>query len=61
MKRLLCLPSTYLGLPILLWRHGQQLRTPFNHYAFSPGARADFHAPSPVVDAIHGRTGPGFP
>jgi hypothetical protein len=47
-----------LGLPILLWRHGQQLRTPFNHYAFSPGSRADFHAPSPVVDAIRGRTRP---
>lgn len=47
-----------LGLPILLWRHGQQLHPSFNHYAFSPGPRTDFHAPSPVVAALRRRASP---
>jgi hypothetical protein len=41
-----------LGLPVLLWRHGQYLQSSLNHYAFSPGQRADFHAPSPVMAAL---------
>lgn len=51
-----------LGLPLLLWRHSQQLGTVFHHYAYSPGARADFHAPSPavaLVDAHRRDRGPG--
>jgi hypothetical protein len=38
-----------IGMPLLLWRHGQYLRSSFNHYVFSPGERVDFHAPSPAV------------
>ena len=38
-----------IGLPLLLWRHGQYLQSSFNHYVFSPGERVDFHAPSPAV------------
>lgn len=41
-----------LGLPVLLWRHGQYLQSSFNHYAFSPGERADFHAPSAAVETL---------
>ena len=46
-----------LGLPVLLWRHGQYLQSSFNHYAFSPGERADFHAPSPAVAALEAGSG----
>lgn len=51
-----------LGLPLLFWRHGQQLGTVFHHYAYSPGARVDFHAPSPaaaLVDAHRREQPPG--
>ncbi|HWA10191.1 MAG TPA: hypothetical protein VG838_12130 [Opitutaceae bacterium] len=49
-----------LALPVLLWRHGQYLQTQFNHYAFSPGERADFRAPSPAVAWVdqQGAAGP---
>lgn len=41
-----------LGLPLLLWRHGQYLSTPFNHYAWTPGDRVNIHATSPAVTFI---------
>ncbi len=49
-----------LGVPVLLWRHGQYLRTSFNHYVFSPGERVNFRAPSPAVAWVNGQmsTGP---
>lgn len=48
-----------VGLPLLLWRHGQHGETNFNFYAFVPALRADLHAPSPAVGFINGlRTEP---
>lgn len=44
-----------LGVPLLLWRHGQYLRSSFDRYVFSPGERADFHAPSPAVAWVNDR------
>ncbi|MBP6507568.1 MAG: hypothetical protein KA257_08375 [Opitutaceae bacterium] len=38
-----------LGLPLLLWRHGQFGDTLFNAYAFVPGLRTDLHASSPGI------------
>ncbi|MEO7412046.1 MAG: hypothetical protein ABIZ81_01700, partial [Opitutaceae bacterium] len=50
-----------LGVPLLLWRHSQFDESYFGFYAYAPGLRADFHAPSPSVKFIdekqsdHGR------
>lgn len=48
----LVLLALVAGLPLLLWRHSQYLRTPFNHYAYSPGMRTDLHAPSPAIQQL---------
>lgn len=45
-----------LGVPLLLWRHGQYRSTFFNYYAFTPGGRCDLHAPSPGVKFINEST-----
>lgn len=37
---------------LLLWRHGQYLRTPFDAYVFNPKVRADFRALSPAVEQV---------
>lgn len=42
-----------LGLPLLGWRHAQYRESRFNHYAFLPGARSDFHAPSPAATQLN--------
>jgi hypothetical protein len=52
-KANLVLLAVVAGLPLLLWRHGQYLATPFNHYAYVPGKRADFHAPSAAVQQLN--------
>jgi len=41
-----------LGMPLLLWRHAQHAGTFHARYAFSPGARADYHAPSPAAELL---------
>ena len=41
-----------LGLPLLLWRHGQYANSFFNKYVFVPHVRCDLHAPSPGVGFI---------
>ena len=46
-----------VGLPLLLWRHAQYGTTVFNHYAFTPGRRADIHAPSPALRELESRRG----
>ncbi len=44
-----------LGLPILLWRHGEYAQSAFNHYVFVPGERVDIHAASPAVKIVDAR------
>lgn len=39
-------------LGILLWRHGQYLRTAVDPYVFNPQIRADLHAPSPAMSKV---------
>jgi hypothetical protein len=46
-----------VGLPLLLWRHAQYGTTAYNHYAFTPGRRADIHAASPAVQQLASRRG----
>ncbi|MES1167374.1 MAG: hypothetical protein ABUL68_05165, partial [Pseudomonadota bacterium] len=42
-----------LGLPVLLWRHGQYLRSTFSHYAFVPGQRVTLRSASPAVALVN--------
>lgn len=42
-----------LGLPLLLWRHAQRAETFYARYAFSPGARVDYFAPSPAIALVN--------
>lgn len=42
-----------LGLPLLGWRHMQHAETLHARYAFSPGMRVDYHAPSPAVALVN--------
>lgn len=41
-----------LGLPLLLWRHGQYRQSIFNRYVFTPGLRTDFFTRSPALEEI---------
>lgn len=38
-----------LCLSILLWRHGQHLKSGFATYVYNPPVRVDFHAESPAI------------
>jgi hypothetical protein len=40
------------GLSVLLWRHGQYVRTEFDPYVFNPKVRADFTARSEAVEQV---------
>jgi hypothetical protein len=42
-----------IGVPLLLWRHGQHANSGFNYYAFVPGERCDIHVPSPGVGFVN--------
>lgn len=42
-----------LGLPLLLWRHIQYLKSPFDEYVFNPAERVDVHVLSPAVKAVN--------
>ena len=44
-----------VALVLLLWRHGQYLRTPFDAYVVNPKVRADFRAPSAAVADVQAR------